>query len=170
MKKVSLLFLLTILTACSAGDLEVENIDFESATVSSCNSGIETTVFFKLKSNEGLILEIPSGILKNEVSIQPYTSAIPTNSKLIYRLFNENISNSYFCSSIPPSSPAVISEMEATGGTVQITTTAVTNTEGEVTSYTHLIVIIDLVLTNEQGESIVNPILNYGSFSTTPAP
>lgn len=60
--------------------------------------------------------------------------------------------------------------MEATGGTVQITTTAVTNTEGEVTSYTHLIVIIDLVLTNEQGESIVNPILNYGSFSTTPAP
>ena len=99
-----------------------------------------------------------------------YTSAIPTNSKLIYRLFNEDISNSYFCSSIPPSSPAVISEMEATGGTVQITTTAVTNTEGEVTSYTHLIVIIDLVLTNEQGESIVNPILNYGSFSTTPAP
>lgn len=64
MKKVSLLFLLTILTACSAGDLEVENIDFESATVSSCTSGIETTVFFKLKSNEGLILEIPSGILK----------------------------------------------------------------------------------------------------------
>lgn len=60
--------------------------------------------------------------------------------------------------------------MEATGGTVQITITAVTNTEGEVTSYTHLIVIIDLVLTNEQGESIVNPILNYGSFSTTPAP
>lgn len=60
------------------GDLEVENIDFESATVSSCTSGIETTVFFKLKSNEGLILEIPSGILKNEVSISTlYQCNIP---------------------------------------------------------------------------------------------
>ncbi|MEN8789310.1 MAG: hypothetical protein ABF295_07315, partial [Flavobacteriaceae bacterium] len=70
MFRSSLLLFLLFLVSCDDGDLQIETIDFNSANIEFCESitDLSSTFFFKLNPNEALILELQSGILKNEVS------------------------------------------------------------------------------------------------------
>jgi hypothetical protein len=124
MKRIRYYFLVALLAACNDGDLQIETIDFDSITnVQSCDSPINTTstVFFKINSAEALILTLPSGTLKNEVDT--LISTVPSQSKLTYRLFSEAVTNTYFCSAVPVTSPTVLDEINAEGGEIIITTT-----------------------------------------------
>ena len=110
MKYFLILCSLSLLFACSDGDLQIETIDFNSITsVQSCDSPVTTgsTVFFKLNDKEALILELQSGILKNEASTNTQTSTVPSQSKLIYRVFSDQVGSSYFCNTIPTTEPLV---------------------------------------------------------------
>jgi hypothetical protein len=153
-----------ILLSCSDGDLQIETIDFDSVTVQTCMTvTTDTEVFFKINSEEALILTLQSGLLNNEASTETITSAVPSRSSIVYRIFNETVTSSYFCSDIPPTSPTVVEEIVAEGGEVLITTIAVDDT-----TFEHTIQLQGISLVNDQGERITDLTINdFGTVTTT---
>ena len=152
MKNYSILLFILAITGCSDGDLQIEALDFDNVVAQNCgalNTGTE--IFFKINGDETLILDLQTGLLQNEVSTDTITSSIPNQSQLTYRLFSDNITSSYFCDSIPPTTPTVIEEIEATAGTILITTTTLDSV-----TFTHNIQFQGLILVNASGESIID--------------
>lgn len=164
MKNYIIVVLLFLSFSCSDGDLQIETLDFDSVSIQSCNTAtISTEIFFKISSDEALIIDLQTGLLKNEVSAEPITSTIPGQSKLIYRVFTDNITANYFCDSVPPATPTVLEEIEASGGTIIITTT----TEDSIT-FSHTIQLDDVILVNALGETIIDLTINdYGTVQTS---
>lgn len=165
MKKIFITFIFASLCcACSDSDLQVESIDFTTVSIQNCDNNTE--VLFKISSDEAIILELASNLIVNEATTdEPRTSQIPGGSQFSYRFFSENVSTTYFCSAIPPATPIVNDELEATAGTVSVTTVEVV--ENEVTSYQHTINIEDLVLLNSNGERIIDTNFEFGVITTT---
>ena len=171
MKKMLLLGLLAILSACDDGDLQIERVDFDSVALSSCgdeDDPLDTTFFFKIDGDEAFLLELESGLLLNESSTEgTLTSTIGGSSSLVYRLFSDDVSSDYFCSTIPVLEPTVISENTATAGNIAVNT-KVTAVSKDVKTYSHTILINGLALTNDQNESITDAsTLTYGTFKTS---
>lgn len=152
--------------ACNDGDLQIETVDFDSIeTVQSCDDISATTenVLFKINGDEALILNLPSGLLKNEVSTTEIESIIPGNSQISYRIFSETVTSSYFCDSPPPLTPTVLEEIEAEAGSIFVTTT----TEDDIT-YTHNIQLSGITFLNENGSRITDLQVNeFGAVTTT---
>ena len=166
MKKVVLLFALLIFSACSDGDLAIDVIDFDSAALQFCESEttVNSTIFFKINGSEALILELQSGLLQNQVSTDTIRSTFPSQSNLIYRFFDDDVSKNYFCDDIPPPTPGVIEEILAEAGEVLITTI---QSETDTTRYEHTLKLSGVTLVNEQGERITNTqIEDFGTITT----
>ncbi|MEN8798763.1 MAG: hypothetical protein ABF293_05910 [Flavobacteriaceae bacterium] len=163
MFRSSLLLFLLFLVSCDDGDLQIETIDFNSANIEFCESitDLSSTFFFKLNPNEALILELQSGILKNEVSDGAITSTVPGQSQVSYRTFSDDVSTNYFCDQVPPATPVVIEEIIAEGGEVLVTTI---QSESDTTIYEHTIELQDITLVNSRGERITN--LSIDQFGT----
>jgi len=157
--------LLILLIACNDGNYTVERITFTSSEATSCTRDTTATFLYKTQGKEALILQFSAGTLKNQVD--SITGNIGNNYKLFYRTFDEAPSQSYFCSSPPATSPKVLSQIEAQGGTVIIVTRAVRDTVAGVTRYNHLVRIKDLLLTNDNGERLIDQNFNFGSYQTT---
>ncbi|MBU2945842.1 hypothetical protein [Zobellia uliginosa] len=171
MKKTLLLGILILLSACDDGDLQIENVDFDAIALATCDNEddpLDTTFFFKIDGDEAFLLELESGLLLDQTSTEgTLTSTLGGSSDLIYRLFSDDVSSDYFCSTIPALEPTVISENTATAGDIAINT-KVTAVSKDVKTYSHTILISGLVLTNEQNESITDTsTLTYGTFKTS---
>lgn len=165
MKRWLWLSIVVLLWNCDDGDLEIKEIVFDEVVLSSCTADLETTVFFKLKEDESLILVLQGGILQNMEGV--LFSDIPSQSKFYYRFFDSTVSSDYFCDEIPPPTPLVEKEIEATGGTLVITT--VEEILEDLTSvYHHTFTIENLILTNENGEQLVDTNFELGVFTTIP--
>lgn len=157
MKKYPYLFILIIALSCSDGDLQIDTLDFDDATLEYCVDPTEnaSNIFFKIEDNEALILELPSGVFSNNQSTTietTTTSSIPGSSGLIYRLFSDTATNSYFCDAIPPVTPTVSEEIEASAGTVTILSIA----NADSTQITHTITLSDISFINANGERVTN--------------
>ncbi|NAY90424.1 hypothetical protein GTQ34_00695 [Muricauda sp. JGD-17] len=156
--------------SCSDGDLQIETIDFDSVTVQSCDSPQPDTsnLLFKLNTSESLILELQSGALNNGVVGDTITteSAVPGQSKLTYRIFDDNVSTNYFCDDVPPVSPIVLDEIEAQDGLVIIETMA----NEDSTSFIHTISLSGVSFVTESGERITNLSINEFGEVTTAVP
>ena len=156
---------LVLATSCDDGDLQIETLDFDSFSIETCDSPITTAtdVLFKINGDEVLILELGAGLLVNEVTTEARTSALPSNSNLIYRIFDGSVTSGYFCDAIPPVSPVVIEEIIASSGTVSVTTTS---TDG--VTFTHLIQLEGITLLNGQDERITDLSINdFGEITTS---
>ncbi|WP_297706348.1 hypothetical protein [uncultured Eudoraea sp.] len=167
MNRVFLFFIFCFFNSCDDGDLIIEAVDFNDISITFCESTttINSTLFFKLNSAEALVLELQSGILKNEVSTDTIKSAIPGQSQLIYRTFSDNISNNYFCDAVPPITPTVVEEFEGEGGDVFITTV---KSESDSTIYEHKIELSGISLVNAEGQRISDLQINdFGTITTT---
>lgn len=159
--------ILVLINSCSDGDIQIETIDFDSASLEFCDTEITTssTVFFKLNTSEALILELQSGVLKNEASDGTISSTVPGQSQITYRTFSDNISKAYFCDEIPPTTPTVIEEILAEGGEVFITTL---QNATDTTKYDHTIEFSGISLVRDNGERITDlTINNFGTITTT---
>jgi len=159
--------ILMLIISCNDGDIQIETIDFDSASLEFCDTETTTgsTVFFKLNTSEALILELQSGVLKNEASEGTIISTVPGQSKITYRTFSDNIAKSYFCDEIPPTTPNVVEEILAEGGEVFITTT---QNATDTTQYDHNIEFSGISLVRSNGDRITDlTINNFGSVSTT---
>lgn len=166
MKRMAFLMWLVVMISCSDGDLQIEAIDFNSVSIEFCESQPTTssTFFFKINGAEALILELDSGLLKNEVSTDTIVSTIPSGSQLTYRFFSENVSSNYFCDNLPPAVPSVVDEIAAEAGEVLLTTI---QSETDSTVFEHTITLKNISLVSEQGERITNTTIDeYGTFTT----
>ncbi|CAM3596235.1 hypothetical protein [Zobellia roscoffensis] len=171
MKKTLLLGILILLSACDDGDLQIERVDFDTVSLASCgleDDPLDTTFFFKIDGDEAFLLELEGGLLVNESSTEgTLTSTLGGSSNLVYRLFSDDVSSDYFCSTIPVLEPTVINENTAEAGDIAVNT-KVTAVSKDVKTYSHTILISGLVLTNEQNESIIDSsTLTYGTFKTS---
>ena len=166
MKNLIVLCVIALFVSCDDGDLQIETLDFDSTGISTCESTIttSTTVFFKLNAKESLILELQSGVLKNEASSDILTSLVPSQSKITYRVFSDNISSNYFCDAIPPTTPLVIEEIEAEDGEVLITTVLA---EGSKDTYEHTIELSGITFITAQDERITDLQINEFGTETT---
>tara|TARA_R110002051_G_scaffold8755_2_gene36003 strand:+ start:6878 stop:7381 length:504 start_codon:yes stop_codon:yes gene_type:complete len=165
MKKYILIGCSLLFFSCNDGDLQIETVDFDSIeTVQNCGtvSTSTTNVLFKINGDEALILTLPSGLFKNEVSTTNIESIVPDNSQVSYRIFSGDVTSAYFCDSPPPLTPTVMEEIEAEGGTIIISTT----TEDNIT-YTHTIQLSGISFVNENGSRITDLQINeYGTVTT----
>ncbi len=167
MKKLLFCGLLMLCFSCDDGDLQIETLDFDSATIQNCD-GITVdiaNVLFKLNDSEALILELPSGSIKNEISEGAIEFAVTSSGpvKISYRTFSDTVSNTYFCSDIPVTTPEVVEEIIAQGGTVLITTTL--NVDG--VTYEHEIELSGISLVTSNDTRITDlSIDNFGTVTT----
>lgn len=167
MRYSSGILLLCISLACNDGDLQIETIDFDSVAIQFCEAPPTTssTVFFKINTDEALIVELQPGILQNEVSDTPISSEVPGESMITYRIFSDDVSTNYFCDDVPPTTPTVIEEIISIGGQVIVNTT---RSESDTTMYLHKIELSGISLVNDQGERITDTSINdFGTITTT---
>lgn len=168
MKHILYLSLFVLLFACDDGDLQIETIDFDSATIQNCDpvSAEAANVLFKLNTSEALILELPNGAIKNEISDGTITYVVTEAgpAKATYRTFSDNVSANYFCSDVPVTEPNVVEEIVAQGGNVLITT--ILNADGA--TYEHEIQLNTISFVTSNDTRITNlSIDNFGTVTTT---
>ncbi|WP_299799060.1 hypothetical protein [uncultured Maribacter sp.] len=166
MKKYLLIGCSILFFGCNDGDLQIETVDFDSIdTIESCNDISPTTenVLFKINDDEALILNLPSELLKNEVSTTEIESLVPGSSQITYRIFSETVSSSYFCDSPPPLTPTVLEEIEAEGGSIIVTTVEVDSV-----TFSHTIQLSGITFLNENGSRITDlQISEFGTVTTS---
>ena len=167
MKKyfIGIAFLFVFLLSCNDGDVTIQRIEFRGTEAYSCTGNIAIDFLYKTQDKQALILSFNNGLLNNQEGT--ITGSIPTNFKLYYRIFDSAPSRTYFCTTPPASSPRVTSEIQAQGGSVEITTKATQDTQNNTTKYTHIIRIKDLLITNSDGERLIESNFNFGTYQTT---
>lgn len=169
MQKFLVITILVISLACDDGDLQIETLDFDSASIEVCDDNpVEanmTNVLFKLNNTEALILELPATSILNEISTDSLETAVSASgpAKITYRTFSDNVSKNYFCSEIPLTEPTVVEEIVAEGGTVFITTTI----SSDSTNYEHTISLGGVTLVTADNNQITDlSINNFGTVTT----
>ena len=156
---------LGLLIGCNDGDYMVERITFTGTEAYSCTRDTTTSFLYKTQRNEALILQFRANLLKNKVD--PISLRIGIGYKFLYLTFVGEPTARYFFTSPTNTTPKVTSEIQAQGGTVIITTRQVVDTVAGTVKYNHLIRIRDLVLTNENGERLVDQNFNFGTYQTS---
>tara|TARA_R110002124_G_scaffold254044_3_gene419544 strand:+ start:44810 stop:45694 length:885 start_codon:yes stop_codon:yes gene_type:complete len=119
-----ILTLVLIASSCDDGDIIVTSFDFEDSSLESCGSE-NSYVFFKINGDaqESLSASLTdtNGFFYQTDTVS-YTLDGTTNF-VNYRKYSDEITSSYFCSSVPPTSPLVTVNYLASSGTATITTT-----------------------------------------------
>ncbi len=166
MKRILFLACLCLFASCDDGDLQIETIDFDSVDPQTCGTvDLDTQLFFKINGDEALILELQSGLLKNEPTEADITSTIGSQSKLTYRLFSDNVSSDYFCADVPLTEPTVINEIVAQNGMLTISTAGV---ETDTVTFNHTITLSDVSFITGTDARITDLSINeFGTVSTT---
>lgn len=151
--------------SCNDGNLAIETISFDNQEVISCTKDTTATFLFKYNASQALILTLPQNVLKNKKD--SIKTSLSTDYKLFYRTFNGSVNESYFCGSYPPVSPSVISQFEATGGTLYLVTQPIYDEKtNEILRYDHIITIKDLVILNSEGNKLIDSNFNFGIYKT----
>lgn len=159
------LFLCALLwTSCDNGNIVFNAFNFDAAAVRTCNN---TNLIFKVNGREALIINIPSSSFVNSIG----TVSIPINSsnEVIYRLYDGTISENAICATISPATPIVREEWHAVGGTLDIITTSVTETDDagneKIVGYSHAIIFRNSTFMNNEREMVFESYL-FGSYRT----
>jgi hypothetical protein len=171
---LGLLVCVLVLNSCNDGELNLKSFNFDpAAPITDCD--VNNGLFFKLSSNEALVLQTPISSFVNEVTPvdQPRTLTINSSNRVIYRAFSENVTSFYFCSALPPSSPMVTDEriasdgIDGVSGLIEITTTQIINpTTQAVTGYNHLVIFKNITFANNSN-SIVYEKYIFGNYTTS---
>lgn len=166
MKKYIACVLCIIFFSCDDGDLEIETLDFDSITsVQNCGGVSVTTsnVLFKINGDEALILELPNGAIKNEVTTEDISVNVNESGSVIYRIFSGTVASSYFCDDVPPVEPVVTKEVSAEDGIIYIKTT-----ELDSVTFEHTIRLSGISLVTENGSRITDLRINeFGTITTS---
>lgn len=182
-KYVSLLILALLLNGCDDGDLTVDTINFEDIqTSASCpNSSTDETaptLIYKLKTQESLVMQLPANSIKNDATPvgDPLTYDINNSTyRVLYRAYDGKVEVNNICGTIPPRTPNVTEEWQATAGIIEITSTQVTGdksqTDGStrITGYNHQIVFRNITFLKPAGPQTEQEFV-FGNYTTGPDP
>lgn len=120
---ICFLILSSFFLACDDGDIIVTTFNFDEANLNNCG-GPGNYIFFKINNNtsESLSLSLgTSDILFIESGSRVFVLN-GTSNIVNYRIYNGDLTNSYFCNSIPPISPDVITEFIGSSGEATLVT------------------------------------------------
>lgn len=169
-KVVGLLFFLFVLNSCDDGNLVQEDITFENTATQSCSTN---NIIYKLKDKEALILEIPESSFINEPTLEgsPRIINISSTNRVVYRFYNGAVSANNICETIPPATPIVTDQWNATDGTIQIITSAVKKTDAvtgrtTITGYNHNVVFKNITFAKNNGTQVYET-FPFGDYVTT---
>ena len=168
MKKMLSVLLLIFCFSCDDGDLQIETLDFSTGEIQTCDTVdvSQASILFKINSDEALILSIAANVFKNEEGTITVEMTNSTSSKIIYRLFSDTVTNTYFCSTIPVSTPTVLDEIIATTASITITTTL--DTTETVPTYIHDIKITEITLETGNNQRITDiTVKDFGTITTS---
>lgn len=122
MRRIFFFILLVAMVSCDDGDFVIESLEFDDTDV---EASCDDTTLYKISDNatEALIMEITSSSIDLfSLDTLTYTINNSTN-KVLYRIFDDEVTDSYFCQNVPPTSPLVTEEWYAPSGTIIIVTT-----------------------------------------------
>ncbi|MGY5850905.1 hypothetical protein [Salegentibacter sp. F14] len=131
MKKFFLIFLIFLgLSSCDNGDIIVTNFDLEDSQLSLCGLGDQKVLYVINNEdvNESMSLQLTSRQLDEDQMLlsrntdQPIEITLTGDNKMIYRLYDGEVPDDYFCNAVPSREPSVIEEYITTEGTVVIST------------------------------------------------
>ncbi len=171
MKKNVLFLFLALTLACSDGDLDISSFEFEDE-VTLC--GTKDYTLYRLSTvdqRESLIVTLTDKqIRKDEEIVQPVGISLNGDYTVTYRLFDEKVTDAYFCASVPPIEPNVVKDWRGISGTIFVENQPVYDTDGEtITGWKHYIVLLDVVLQVEDQELKLDETYVFGTLETGPA-
>ncbi|MEZ4875446.1 MAG: hypothetical protein R2793_08355 [Flavobacteriaceae bacterium] len=123
MKKLIFIIVISVLfIGCNDGDVIVTSFDFENATLQVCGSD-NSYLFFKINTAKTesislLVANTSDDFATNETLSVPLDGS---SNVVNYRIYNGEVTASYFCNEVPPTSPTVTSEYLGSAGTAQFT-------------------------------------------------
>ncbi|MEL4308729.1 hypothetical protein [Joostella sp. CR20] len=124
MRRFFFLVLLIAMASCDDGDFIIETLEFDDTEIGDACAldGVLTLYKISENKNEALIMKITSNTINftSEDSLE-FTINNNTN-KVLYRAFDNEVTSSYFCQTIPPTAPLVTQEWYAPSGTIRIVT------------------------------------------------
>lgn len=165
MKKLSALFAIVILVfACDDGDMTFKDFNFGDVTTAQLCTANE--FLYKINGTEVLILDVNINEYFSNVDGAIDTITVNSANKVIYRNYSGTVTSSAICTSLPPATPTVVEEWNASqGGELTVTTTKLVSDDGDV-SYEHSISIVRLEFVKDD-ETIVIENQNYGTYTTS---
>jgi len=171
MKKVLMLLIILLSFSCDDGDLDISSFEFEDE-VNLC--GTKDYTLYRLSTNEqreALIVTLTDQqIRKDEDIVLPVNVTLSGDYTVTYRLFDDQVTDSYFCASVPPVEPTVIKDWRGVSGTIFVENQPIYDTDGEtITGWRHYIVLIDVVLQVDDQELKLDETFVYGTLETGPA-
>jgi hypothetical protein len=170
-KYFGILASLLLLTGCDDGEIKVDNLDFESATVKRCSGG---NILYKLNDTEALFFESDyEAAFINDPTLEgsPRIFPISSTNQVYYRDYNGNVSLNNICDLIQPATPTVREQWTASDGSIEVTTAAVTiaNTAlagGEkISAYRHTVTFRNIIFQKPSGNQLYET-FSFGTYET----
>lgn len=158
MKKLLTLFIALTLISCNDGDFNVPEFDFEDE-VNGCWDNQVLYITSSL-STEAMVMTLVNEELDTIVGTESFE--ISSTLEVAYRIFDDGIGSDYFCQAIPPTTPIVVTELNAESGTINITTSTVLDDDAEITGYNYVITLSDLLFIEDNGDQIFFESFDFG--------
>lgn len=158
-------------TNCDDGDFAVDNIDFSQVTAKSCAN---SNLVFKLKDSEALILNFPTTVFTTDPSPigEPVILKINSENQVVYNFYNGKVADANICDLIPPATPSINKQLNATEGTIEIATSIIytkdeTNNSTRISGYNYNIVFKNIKFTKADGTFQLYETLVFGDYFKT---
>lgn len=165
-KFFAILITFTFLQSCDDGDIIATNFDFDNVSLKTCGN-IGNYVFYKENTQSFESLSLRLGVAENlYATAETKTYALDATTNFVnYRRYDGALSNNYFCSSVPPSSPKIMEDYKASSGYVTVIVSF--DYDNEIPEQTTIrkdvqVILKDIVLVKE-GEQIIIETLNMGT-------
>jgi hypothetical protein len=162
------LVLLVVFQSCSDGNLDISSFEFEE-TVNVCGS----YTLYRLSTNgqkEALIVTLTAQQIRQDGEpVIPVTVSSTGLYSVTDRVFDDQVTSSYFCATVPPVEPNVVKNWEGVSGLILVENRPVYDEDGiTIVAWEHIIVLNDVVLESGEEKLIFNDTFLYGTFETSP--
>lgn len=159
---------------CDDGDLIVDTINFDEVATSTCP---DNNLLFKLKEGESLILNVPEETFKDDATEEGAPTILNINSKnqVVYNFYDGKVTSANVCDLIPPASPNVQTQWNASSGIIEITTEMVktaddTDNSTRITGYKHNIIFKNITFAKGDGTTQFYETFGFGDYLKTITP
>jgi hypothetical protein len=157
-----ILLTFTLILSCNDGDFETPSFNFEDASIENCGN----LILYKINGSETLILELNEDNTDNTFfHTEKDSISYNLSDKIYYRTYNDDVPSTLFCNQIPPSTPKLNREWIGSG--TLIVKNEITENNDNTFTYIATFTINDMVLTNDNGNSIIYDTYNFGSKTGT---
>lgn len=169
MKKLFFLLSFLIAFSCNDGNLDIASFEFEEK-VNVC--GDINITMYRLSPNghkEALIVTLTDKQIKNDdLPVLPVSVTEIGLYTVTDRVFESEVSSSYFCTVVPPVEPKVIKNWKGISGTIAVQNNKVFDEDGvTIIAYEHIVVLHDVVLKSGNESLIFNDTYLFGVFQTS---